>query len=272
MPWCPKCQNEYVEGVKVCADCGCTLVATLEEASATPLIFGEKEQMEGIKEFLEYNKLTSVSIKYDEKENVYELYVSSEEDKKARKMAAIYLQQEAESQTELIEEEEEEQIQTAPVKTYVNSAQKAEENKASGYTLLGVGIAGTIFMILIWTGVLPLHMSGTTKVMSGVVMEALFVVFMVMGIQAFRSSKQLEARAKSETGLTESMKQWCKNTLKADELDAEILTEGEALTDEVKYFRRTELLKAKINAQFMNLDESFLDQFVDDIYESVFES
>ena len=31
MPWCPKCKNEYVEGVLVCADCGCPLVDRLEE-------------------------------------------------------------------------------------------------------------------------------------------------------------------------------------------------------------------------------------------------
>lgn len=31
MPWCPKCKNEYYEGVTVCADCGTELVDSLEE-------------------------------------------------------------------------------------------------------------------------------------------------------------------------------------------------------------------------------------------------
>ena len=31
MPWCPKCRNEYVEGMTVCADCGCALVDSPEE-------------------------------------------------------------------------------------------------------------------------------------------------------------------------------------------------------------------------------------------------
>ena len=26
MPWCPKCKNEYREGITVCADCGTPLV------------------------------------------------------------------------------------------------------------------------------------------------------------------------------------------------------------------------------------------------------
>ncbi len=31
MPWCPKCRNEYVEGITVCADCGSELVESLSE-------------------------------------------------------------------------------------------------------------------------------------------------------------------------------------------------------------------------------------------------
>ena len=35
MPWCPKCKNEYKEGIKICADCGCELVS--EEKEEKPL-------------------------------------------------------------------------------------------------------------------------------------------------------------------------------------------------------------------------------------------
>lgn len=29
--WCPKCRNEYINGVTTCVDCGCDLVEELPE-------------------------------------------------------------------------------------------------------------------------------------------------------------------------------------------------------------------------------------------------
>ena len=31
MPWCPKCKNEYVEGILICPDCEIDLVDELPE-------------------------------------------------------------------------------------------------------------------------------------------------------------------------------------------------------------------------------------------------
>ena len=82
MPWCPKCKNEYVEGITVCADCGMELVDSLKKPRNNPLIFGEQEQMEQLQKFLEYNQFTTAEVEYDEAEGVYELFVAEEERQK----------------------------------------------------------------------------------------------------------------------------------------------------------------------------------------------
>ena len=42
-------------------------------------------------------------------------------------------------------------------------------------------------------------------------------------------------------------------------------------SDELLYFKRVQKLKEKFNNQFMNLDQAFLEHFIDDeVYEHVF--
>lgn len=90
-----------------------------------------------------------------------------------------------------------------------------------------------------------------------------------MGFVSLRNAKKLSQKADSENSLLDSMTKWCLENFEASEIDAEI-SDGE--TDEsLKYFKRTRWMKEKIQNQFLNLDEAFLEHFIDDIYEDVFE-
>ena len=56
----------------------------------------------------------------------------------------------------------------------------------------------------------------------------------------------------------------------AAEIDGKIGAQG--VSDEVLYFRRVSYIKERMKQQFMNLDQGFLDRFIDDyVYDSVFE-
>ena len=46
MPYCPKCDMEFVEGVTVCTDCGGPLVESREAAQAQKAAEKEKREQE----------------------------------------------------------------------------------------------------------------------------------------------------------------------------------------------------------------------------------
>ena len=158
---------------------------------------------------------------------------------------------------------------------YQSSASKAEDNRSSAYTLLAVGGIGFIVIVLIFLNVIPLYQNaGITKYLVCGVMGAMFILFIVLGVVSMRDSKLLLVKAKSENSLRSEIKKWCQENLDCAAVDALILTEKdpvEELTLEEMYFRRTEKMRATIEDKFMNLDEAFLDDFVDEYYQEIYE-
>lgn len=158
---------------------------------------------------------------------------------------------------------------------YQSSASKAEDNRSSAYTLLAVGGIGFIVVVLIFCNVIPLYPNaGISKYLVCGVMGAMFVLFIVFGFVSMRDSKLLLVKAKSENSLRSEITRWCQENLDSAALDTLIATEkdpAEELTQEEMYYRRTEKIRAAIEDKFMNLDEAFLDDFVDGYYQELYE-
>ena len=93
MAWCPKCKNEYREGITVCPDCGEALVSEEELTDWVSVLFGEQDEMEKLKDFLTYNGVGKSKLVYDETEQVYELFVDAKDEKKAKTIARVFLEQ-----------------------------------------------------------------------------------------------------------------------------------------------------------------------------------
>lgn len=174
-----------------------------------------------------------------------------------------------------------------PSAVYENSAAKAEDNKSSAYLLLIFGVLGMIIMILGIVGVLPIQLHGTSKYMTYGIMSALFLLFIVMGMISMKSYRIFAKKAESEHSLRSTMEKWCLGQFEAEKLDEELFAREngcaaeeaseaireawENMPEEEMYFKRVSLMKEKIQKQFLNLDEGFLEHFVDDLYGAIFE-
>ncbi len=274
MPICPKCKNEYREGVTTCSDCGCELIRD-EAEKKVAVVFGEGAEIEELAGFLRYSHIEGVEVRLDETDNVYEIFVPEKESKHAAKLALVYKQEKAKEMFaqayETREDEGEKGEKSKPGKpsVYQDSATKAEENKSSAYTLLFVGVLGMIVIVLGLAGVLPIHLGGTSKYLTYGIMSALFLLFIVMGVLSMKSYRIFAKKAESENSLKNTIEKWCKENLKAETIDEGLFAE-EDITGEEKYFKRTQVMKEKIKKQFLNLDDAFLDDLVDGIYSEIF--
>lgn len=239
MPWCPSCKSEYKEGITICPDCNCDLVESLQNGIETESVVLSEEEKRAIIQFLE-------------KQNT-NLEMSSLND-----------------ESTVSDDAEPKEAKHAYKGVYLDSATKAEENRSSGWTLLVVGFAGMIFLALSIFNIIPFGLSGTTGYMTYGVICALFVLFIVMGFVSMRSSKVFAKEAETENTLKDAIEMWCLDNFNSYEIDVELFG-GEDITEEEKYFRRTSYMKKRICKQFVNLNEDFLDHYLDEIYTEIFE-
>lgn len=307
MPWCPQCKNEYREGIKVCADCDCELVEEIASDDRVAVIFGEEEQMNSLKQFLEFNKIKGATVRFDEEEKVHELWVRTRDKDAAMDIAGVFLQKEAEraasmqlndfedleksardsfqeSAETVQNSREEDGKETGKMSddsasdgrgtdadrpcVYMNNTEKAEDNRSSAWTLLFVGAVGIVIMILGMLDVIPLPV-GNPYMFYGV-MIAVFLLFIVMGFASMKNAKIFAKKAESENTLRDAMVKWYQENLSAEAVDAE-LGDIEGLVEEALYFKRVQNLKEKFNHQFMNLDQGFLENFIDEeVYDKFF--
>ena len=234
MPWCPKCKTEYREGFTVCADCGSELVD--EEPEDFSVEEGPEDELR----------------EPERQEGQYQEAAEGEAGPAEEPADLESMGAEPERRTGL----------------YQDSSERASDNRSSAWILLGLGILGLVVVVLGVTKILPLR-SGNPYLLYGV-MGAIFILFVVAGVVSMKNARIFEKKAESENSLRQTLLDWCRENLNAADIDAAVCA-GEA-SKEIAYFRRSSYIKERLNHQFVNLNQGFLDRFIDDyVYEEIFE-
>jgi len=257
MPWCPKCKSEYRDGFKICADCGCELVAEKPVEGKNSPASQKKRQ-----------RLMSEGFPLSDKAREGEEWPED---------SGGWVEGESEDREgfgegrELPEGEMEkaEPVQTAAGSLfYQDSSERASENRSSAWILLIVGIIGITVVILGTVGLLPFRL-GNPYLFYGV-MGAVFILFLVAGVISMKNAWLFAKKAESENSLRSTLLDWCRESLGAESIDAAVRAEGD--TEEILYFKRFNYIKERLNHQFVNLDQGFLEKFIDDfVYVEIFE-
>ncbi|MDE6949804.1 MAG: hypothetical protein K2P64_02650 [Lachnospiraceae bacterium] len=241
MPWCPKCKNEYYEGIKVCADCGTELVDSLDEWEKCQNAAREDALKEELAAYSELSK---------EAEN----------------------DGEGSAETEEAAGNEKKETEETFRGVYQNYEEKAADNRSSAYTLLGVGTLGIAAIILCFCDVIKLPLNESTRYMILGILGAMFLFFVIMGLVSMKNAGKYAKKAESEKELTRELEKWFVEYVTAEKVDDGLFAEEEAaFSEEQKYFKRFDKMKELLSERFLNLNEGYMDRFLDKHYQDIFD-
>lgn len=106
------------------------------------------------------------------------------------------------------------------------------------------------------------------KIMLCIVMGVMLLIFFVIGIVSLRQLKTLGTQAEKENDLSSEIISWFTSTYSAKDIDESM---DEEVFDQDLYFKRYEIMTRFLSKQYPDLEETFLDHLVEELYGNLFE-
>lgn len=150
---------------------------------------------------------------------------------------------------------------------YQNAKDKYEDMKSTAYSFTLVGLLGGVLLVLLDLDLLPFHLMSYMKVMMSVVMGILFFIFLLVGLKAFVSLKNVKKTGEETEKLQEEILKYFNDNCRDS-----LLSLGAAGMDEKEelYFARSEYIEKCLLSAYPNLKEDMLEHLVEEIYSSSF--
>lgn len=154
--------------------------------------------------------------------------------------------------------------------TYVEKSKKYEDVKSTAYSFLFVSIAGILFLVLIYTGIIPIQFATYMKYLMAIVMGGMFLIFFIVGIRSYQSLGGLKSQVLQEQQDLEAAKNWFfkQYSAKAIDITADIRESDEL---QQKYYLRSYFMKGVLMEKFPAFKDDFLDYLTDLFYEELYE-
>jgi len=285
MPFCPKCRTQYREGFSLCSDCKIPLVDELTDDYEIDGLEGlnnpnapESEANDTVNESSENEGegrvvRETVEIKiWDETPgsktdiNIENLnYDMFEKDKDAAPKQKL----DAEEVAHINNYIKKEMVRRSkPSKEYVSNDEKSKELKSTGIMLIVVGVLSCTFIVLFVLGVLPFKFRGGFSWVIYGLLFAFFASFIYFGINSLLKYRDIMKYVRMEKEENSEFEEWFKKNITQSTVDS-----GLPLTDEDQsnYFMRFERIKYMISKEFPDLNDDYIEMYIDKIYGDMFE-
>ncbi len=154
-------------------------------------------------------------------------------------------------------------LRTNASSTYVKKQDQYNDLKFTSYTFIGFGIAGLIFVIL--NILTPLSILGNP--LSLIIMTGMVIGFIVVGISSHKKSTVVKTEIGEEDMMTTEINRFLEANITEELLQT---IHDDSLSDEVNFFNKTERMKEYIVGEFGELDESYIDQLIEEFYNERF--
>ena len=285
MPWCPKCKNEYVEGITTCADCGVELVDELpdeiEDDSPVKLCHTANEEI-GAKLIIYLNAQgvrTAGLFPVPEYDEAYEggFYVvmarpeynafaedleNFDENREITDEDVAALMPDIDEKLEELQEEEANQmfsdLRTETSSVYVKKKDKYTDLKFSGisfivFSLLGFGVLALNFFEYI----------NMFNKFSTLIMAVVFAVFFLVGITSLLRARRMRAIVSQEEKVSDDVMEWIEENITDDYIRTLIDSEK---TEEDNYFSAHAAMCSRVAEQFPLFNRNYIDEMMDERY------
>jgi len=251
MPYCPKCDMEFIDGITTCSDCGGELVESKEAAMELKKQEEEARREQMMEEMARMSKMAQ-----DGQDSSAEGgWTRDGED---------YGDADGEAKAEAPESP------IAPARIYVNKEQKYEDLKSSASAFLIVGVILLAAAVVCWSGIISLPLNDVSKIIVQSVITIMGILSIFVAGSSSKSAKTLAPQIEDENKATQELIQWFQDSYTGEQIDNAI--EGaEDLTPEELSLKRFQLIQDYLITSHDLPDQAYVDALSEEIYGKLYE-
>lgn len=276
MKFCPFCQKDFDDNQTKCPECGETLLNGTSLENEVIFDHQNEELVLKLFNYLCENDFQSIQYFYNTRTGMHCITASSGEHMKAMQTMLLYLdeedtgsdltQHEREAAAGHISEMLEGIIPDEGAKTFVNAKERYDDMISSASSLIVVGLAGFILIALIYFNIIKLQMNMLFYILSIV----MFSAFIITGILSCRKALKIKSTISEEESQAEKIKNFLLKEYDPSPLEETYSLNDTDITEEEKYFARTEYMKKMIMQHFENPDELLADGMIEEVYNDIY--